>query len=61
MLLLVPVTFTMHAFWAGHDAPAAQVQMVMFMKNLALLGGAMLPIHFGAGPHSLDARRDGPG
>ena len=57
VLFLVPVTLTMHAFWAAPDAQAAQVQMVMFMKNLGLLGGALLLIHFGAGPYSLDARR----
>ena len=57
VLFLVPVTFTMHAFWAVPDPQAAQVQMVMFMKNLGLLGGALLLIHFGAGPYSLDARR----
>ena len=27
------------------------------MKNVGLLGGALLVIHFGAGPYSLDARR----
>jgi putative oxidoreductase len=34
-----------------------QMQMVMFMKNLAILGGALLISQFGAGPLSLDARR----
>jgi putative oxidoreductase len=58
VLFLIPVTFAMHAFWTAPDAQTAQVQMVMFMKNLSLVGGAMLLIHFGAGPHSLDARRE---
>jgi putative oxidoreductase len=35
----------------------AQVQMIMFMKNVAMLGGALLLSQFGAGPWSLDARR----
>jgi len=54
---LVPVTVTMHAFWAVPDPQAAQLQSVLFFKNVALLGGALLLIHFGAGPFSADARR----
>jgi putative oxidoreductase len=54
---LVPVTFTMHRFWGLSDAAAAQMQMVQFMKNLGLAGGALLIAHFGAGPVSLDQRR----
>lgn len=56
-LFLVPVTLVMHAFWALDDPGAAQVQQIMFMKNLALLGAALLLLHFGAGPISLDERR----
>jgi putative oxidoreductase len=33
-----------------------QMQMVMFMKNLAMLGGALLITQLGAGPWSLDHR-----
>ena len=54
---LVPVTLSMHAFWAVKDPMMAQMQFAMFMKNLGLLGGALLVAHFGAGPYSLDARR----
>lgn len=61
VLFLIPVTFAMHAFWAVPEPQAAQVQMVMFMKNVGLTGGAMLLSHFGAGPHSLDARREATG
>ena len=57
VLFLVPVTFTMHAFWAEKDPAAAQMQLVNFLKNLGLLGGALLITQFGAGPLSLDARR----
>jgi putative oxidoreductase len=35
----------------------AQVQMIMFLKNVSMLGGALLIAQFGAGPLSLDARR----
>lgn len=57
VLFLVPVTIMMHNFWAVKDAAAAQMQMVMFMKNVSVLGGALLISQFGAGPWSLDARR----
>lgn len=56
-LFLIPVTLMMHQFWTVHDPMMAQMQMVMFMKNVAILGGALLISQFGAGPLSLDARR----
>jgi putative oxidoreductase len=57
VLFLVPVTLMMHKFWTVSDPMMAQIQMVMFMKNVSMLGGALLISHFGAGPFSLDARR----
>jgi putative oxidoreductase len=53
---LVPVTIALHNFWAAPDAATAQMQQAMFLKNLSMLGGALLIAHFGAGPLSLDAR-----
>jgi putative oxidoreductase len=57
VLFLVPVTITMHNFWAATDPMMAQIQMAMFMKNVGLMGGALLLAYFGAGPLSVDARR----
>jgi putative oxidoreductase len=57
VVFLVPVTLMMHKFWTVTDPMTAQIQMVMFMKNVSMLGGALLISHFGAGPSSLDARR----
>lgn len=57
VLFLVPVTFSMHKFWGVTDPMTAQIQMIMFMKNISILGGALLISQFGAGPLSLDARR----
>src|SRR5262245_24556794 len=54
---LVPVTFGMHRLWAVSDPMFQQLQMVMFMKNVAMTGAALLIGWFGAGPVSLDARR----
>ncbi len=55
LLFLVPVTFMMHAFWTVSDPTAAHMQQVNFLKNLAMAGGALLVVYFGAGPLSLDA------
>lgn len=57
VLFLVPVTLALHQFWGIQDAALAQMQQAMFMKNLSMLGGALLIAYFGAGPLSLDARR----
>jgi putative oxidoreductase len=53
---LVGITPMMHNFWAITDPMMHQTQMIMFMKNLAMLGGALLITQFGSGPWSLDAR-----
>lgn len=53
VLFLVPVTLTMHRFWGLTDPQAAMMQMVMFEKNLSMLGGALLITHFGSGPYSV--------
>ena len=59
ILFLIPVTFTMHAFWAVHDPQMAALQRAMFFKNVSLVGAALLLLHFGAGPYSFDARKQG--
>jgi len=41
-LFLVPVTFSMHAFWRIQDPMARMGERVNFMKNLALLGGTLI-------------------
>jgi putative oxidoreductase len=56
-LFLVGVTPMMHNFWAVSDPMARQMQMIMFMKNVAMLGGALMISQFGSGPWSLDRRK----
>lgn len=56
VLFLVPVSFYMHNFWAVTDPTMRGVQIAHFMKNVSMLGAALLIAHFGAGPISLDAR-----
>jgi uncharacterized membrane protein YphA (DoxX/SURF4 family) len=41
-LFLLPVTFTMHNYWADKDPQARQMNEIQFHKNLALLGGALM-------------------
>jgi putative oxidoreductase len=57
VLFLVPVSLMMHKFWTVTDPMMAQIQMILFMKNVSMLGGALLISQFGAGPFSLDGRR----
>ncbi len=59
ILFLVPVTFAMHDFWTINDPMMRQMQMIQFMKNLALFGGAILIAFYGAGPKSMDHKRPG--
>jgi len=60
--------FTRYAAWAlaafcvasgylGHYQPEDQMQMISFMKNLAMAGGFLALAAAGAGSFSVDARR----
>jgi putative oxidoreductase len=57
VLFLVPVTLTMHNFWAVKDPMMQQIQMAMFLKNISMLGSALFFTQIGTGPLSLDSRR----
>lgn len=56
VLFLVPVTLMIHNFWAIPDPMGAALQKIQFMKNLSMLGAALLIAYFGSGPLSLDNR-----
>ncbi len=47
---LIPVTLVMHNFWGVADSAAQQIERAIFMKNLTMLGGALLITYFGACP-----------
>ncbi|MGA8442018.1 MAG: DoxX family protein [Candidatus Sulfotelmatobacter sp.] len=47
----------MHKFWDVTDPTIYQIQCAMFMKNVSMLGGALVLTQLGSGPWSLDARR----
>jgi putative oxidoreductase len=59
IVFLLVVTPVMHNFWTLSEAGPRALQQSMFMKNLAMMGGAILVAYFGAGPWSVDwsARR----
>ncbi|MCM2282005.1 MAG: DoxX family protein [Bdellovibrionaceae bacterium] len=56
LIFLLPVTLTMHDFWTVSDPMERMNQQAHFMKNLALIGGAIAIAYFGSGPSSVDAR-----
>jgi uncharacterized membrane protein YphA (DoxX/SURF4 family) len=42
VIFFLPVTFMMHSFWAVEDPQMRMAEMVNFMKNMALLGSALM-------------------
>jgi uncharacterized membrane protein YphA (DoxX/SURF4 family) len=41
-LLVLIMTITMHNFWTLDDPQAKQMDMIMFMKNIAMIGGLLV-------------------
>jgi len=56
-VFLIPVTLMMHRFWALADPMQRQLQQVMFLKNLSMLGATFILIYLGPGPFSVDRAR----
>lgn len=54
-LFLIPTTLVFHAFWTS-PPEKLQIQSIMFMKNLAIMGGLLFIASFGPGPLSVDER-----
>lgn len=42
ILFLVPVSFTMHAFWKVAEPNARMADMLHFLKNMALVGALLM-------------------
>lgn len=53
VVFLIPVTFFMHAFWKETEPMMAQMQMTNFLKNISMLGAAIMIAYFGSGPLSI--------
>ncbi|RYG27380.1 MAG: DoxX family protein [Chitinophagaceae bacterium] len=54
VVFLLPVTFTFHQFWTIQDPMARQMEMAVFLKNMSMLGGALILAYFGTGAWSVD-------
>jgi putative oxidoreductase len=52
-VLIASVVF--HAFWAV-EADQVQLQNIMFMKNIAIMGGMLYIMVHGSGPMSVDKK-----
>ena len=48
------VNVTLHAFWAEPAGHEKFIQMIMFLKNMATMGGLLAFVGFGPGPLSVD-------
>lgn len=51
-LWMIPVTFVFHNFWAV-PADQMQLQQIMFLKNVGLMGAMLYIMAFGSGKFSL--------
>ncbi|MEK6594194.1 MAG: DoxX family protein [Pseudomonadota bacterium] len=56
IVFMIPATLMFHNFWAV-DAAQYQNQLNHFLKNVAMVGGLLYVMAFGAGPLSLDNRK----
>jgi putative oxidoreductase len=56
LAMVVIATAMAHRFW-DYDATQYANQLNHFLKNLAIIGGLLYVISFGAGATSVDARR----
>lgn len=48
----IPVTFIVHSFWNDPE-PTRRLQSIMFMKNLAIVGGMLMVWANGTGKYSI--------
>ncbi len=55
VVFLIPTTLIFHAFWAVPE-DMVKLQMIMFLKNLAIMGGLLTVLAHGPGKLSLDER-----
>ncbi len=53
-LFTVLVSVKLHAFWFEPEGHEKLVQMIMFLKNMATMGGLLAFAGFGSGPVAVD-------
>ena len=54
VLFLTFNTFSFHRFWIFPDPITREIQHFFFIKNISLLGAAMVITYLGSGPWSMD-------
>ena len=52
LLYWIPVTFIVHAFWKEPE-PQHRIEAIMFMKNVAIIGGLLIVLVNGSGKYSI--------
>ena len=52
LLYWVPLTFIVHSFWNDPD-DVRRIQSVLFMKNIAIIGGLLMVLVNGSGRYSV--------
>ncbi len=57
LIFLIPTTVVFHDFWA-FDGPDRRIQMIQFLKNLAIMGGLLKILSSGVGLISFDQRKE---
>jgi putative oxidoreductase len=55
ILFMIPTTLIFHGFWA-FEGDQQRLQMIQFLKNMALVGGLAMIVACGAGRYSLDSK-----
>ncbi|HEY1598041.1 MAG TPA: DoxX family protein [Pirellulales bacterium] len=55
IVFLIPTTLIFHGFWRETEPGPSRVQMINFMKNVAIAGAMLTIVARGAGAWSLDA------
>ena len=55
ILFMIPTTFIFHAFWT-FDGAEQKMQMINFMKNLAIIGGLATIAAHGPSRYSIDKK-----
>lgn len=48
-VFLLGTSFLMHPFWEETDPGQQQMEMIQFMKDMALAGAALLVVYYGGG------------
>ncbi|WP_306349753.1 DoxX family protein [Flavobacterium sp. '19STA2R22 D10 B1'] len=54
IIFLIPVSLIINSFWKIDDPMLHQLESLTFMKNMSIIGGALMIAYFGSGPYSID-------